>query len=186
MQIARSFGPRDCYRVPTRDGVRTLSHLPSSTLTLIVYFVLADPSVEKRLREDLKEATAKYPAEVPRWADLEKIPYLAGCIKEGLRYMSSDSILLDLGADVVPSSLARLIRRSPRISPDQDLIFKQWVMPKNVSFACVAISSFDVAYNLANRHQLPCLYAIYIWIQMSIRSPTSSSPKGGWATSTLA
>ncbi|KAI4592711.1 hypothetical protein KJ359_010470 [Pestalotiopsis sp. 9143b] len=88
----------------------------AGTLTLIVYFILADPSVEKRLREDLREATAKYPAEVPRWADLEKIPYLAGCIKEGLR-------------------LARFMRRSPRISPDQDLIYKQWVIPKNTPVA---------------------------------------------------
>ncbi|KAI0163255.1 cytochrome P450 [Pestalotiopsis sp. NC0098] len=94
-----------------------------------IYFVLADLSVEKRLREDLKEATAKYPAEVPRWADLEKIPYLAGCIKEGLR-------------------LARFMRRSPRILPDQDLIYKQWVIPKNT----------PVAMSVCHLHMDPDVY----------------------------
>ncbi|KAK6206499.1 hypothetical protein LQW54_007681 [Pestalotiopsis sp. IQ-011] len=101
----------------------------ASTLTLIVYFILADPSVEKRLREDLKGVTAKYPAEVPRWADLEKIAYLAGCIKEGLR-------------------LARFMRRSPRISPDQDLIYKQWVIPKNT----------PVAMSVCHLHMDPDVY----------------------------
>ncbi|KAI4114596.1 MAG: hypothetical protein LQ345_004650, partial [Seirophora villosa] len=57
----------------------------AGTLTLVTYFILADPTIEKRLREDLKEATACYPEQIPRWADLEKIPYLTGCIKEGLR-----------------------------------------------------------------------------------------------------
>lgn len=57
----------------------------SATLTIITYFVLADPKIEKRLREDLAEITKCYPNDVPGWADLEKIPYLAACVKEGLR-----------------------------------------------------------------------------------------------------
>ncbi|MCJ1423294.1 hypothetical protein MMC29_001176 [Sticta canariensis] len=84
----------------------------TGTLALITYFILENPTIEKRLREDLKEVTACYPKEVPRWADLEKIPYLTGCIKEGLR-------------------LARFMRRSPRISPDHELQYKQWIIPKN-------------------------------------------------------
>ncbi|KAL8786839.1 MAG: hypothetical protein Q9195_008032 [Heterodermia aff. obscurata] len=60
----------------------------AGTLALITFFVLENPSIEKRLREDLKEITACYPKEVPRWADLEKIPYLTGCIKEGLRFVA--------------------------------------------------------------------------------------------------
>lgn len=59
----------------------------AGTLTLVTYFILANPTIEKRLREDLKEATACYPEQMPRWADLEKIPYLTGCIKEGLRFV---------------------------------------------------------------------------------------------------
>ena len=59
----------------------------AGTLALITYFVLENPTIKKRLREDLKEVTAHYPEEVPRWADLEKISYLTGCIKEGLRFV---------------------------------------------------------------------------------------------------
>ena len=64
----------------------------AGTLALISYFVLENPAIETRLREDLKEATACYPEQVPRWADLEKIPYLTGCIKEGLRFVLSSMI----------------------------------------------------------------------------------------------
>lgn len=59
----------------------------AGTLTLITYFILENPTIEKRLREDLKEVTACYPKEVPRWADLEQVTYLTGCIKEGLRFV---------------------------------------------------------------------------------------------------
>lgn len=61
----------------------------AGTLALITYFILANPTVEKRLGEELKEVTACYPKEVPRWAHLEKLPYLTGCIKEGLRLVSN-------------------------------------------------------------------------------------------------
>ncbi|KAL9017078.1 MAG: hypothetical protein Q9185_005589 [Variospora sp. 1 TL-2023] len=84
----------------------------AGTMTLITYFVLANPTIEKRLREDLKEATACYPKEIPRWADLEKIPYMTA-------------------SDMVFVSLARFMRRNPRISPDHELKYKQWTIPKN-------------------------------------------------------
>ncbi|KAI1394186.1 putative cytochrome P450 [Hypoxylon trugodes] len=84
----------------------------ASTLCTITYYVLADPAIEKRLRDELKGVMSDFPKQMPRWADLEKVPYLMGCIKEGLR-------------------IARFFRRSPRISPDYDLQYKQWTIPKN-------------------------------------------------------
>ncbi|KAI1770583.1 cytochrome P450 [Hypoxylon cercidicola] len=84
----------------------------ASTLSIITYYILADPLIEKRLREELKDVTGDFPKQIPQWADLEKVPYLAGCIKEGLR-------------------LSGFFRRSPRISPDYDLQYKQWIIPKN-------------------------------------------------------
>jgi cytochrome P450 len=54
-------------------------------LSTITYFTLADPKIEARLRESLAEAMAGYPDKIPRWAELEKIPYLMACVKEGLR-----------------------------------------------------------------------------------------------------
>lgn len=57
----------------------------ASTLSLIAYFVLENPAIEGRLREELKGVTDCFPNDVPQWAELEQIPYLTGCIKEGLR-----------------------------------------------------------------------------------------------------
>lgn len=62
-------------------GTVTSAH----TLSMIVYHVLSNPHMEKRLREDLKVVMACYPAQNPLWADLEKVPYLHACIKEALR-----------------------------------------------------------------------------------------------------
>ncbi|KAI9368159.1 cytochrome P450 [Aspergillus egyptiacus] len=89
-------------------GTFTSAH----TLSMIVYHALSDPSVEKRLREDLKDIMSCYPTQNPRLADLEKIPYLQACIKEALR-------------------LYGLIGNLPRCSPDVELQFKQWTIPRS-------------------------------------------------------
>ncbi|KAK6836418.1 cytochrome P450 [Apiospora arundinis] len=80
--------------------------------TFVTYFVLKQPQVEIRLREELREATQGFPDRVPRWAELEKLSYLTACIKEGLR-------------------LTRFFHRNIRLSPDQALQYKQWTIPKN-------------------------------------------------------
>ena len=61
-------------------GTVTSAH----TLSMLVYHVLSNPHMEKRLRGDLEDVMACYPAQNPLWADLEKIPYLQACIKEAL------------------------------------------------------------------------------------------------------
>ncbi|KAM5349174.1 hypothetical protein ACJ41O_008997 [Fusarium nematophilum] len=83
-------------------------------LSTITYFVLADPEIERKLREALAEPMAKYPEVMPRWADLERIPYLAACVKEGLR-MSHGSM-----------------RRVPRCSPDVELQYGEYTIPKGI------------------------------------------------------
>lgn len=57
----------------------------ANTLAMIVFYVLSNPHTEQRLRQDLKEVMACFPEKTPLWTDLEKIPYLQACIKEGLR-----------------------------------------------------------------------------------------------------
>ncbi|KAF4978236.1 hypothetical protein FZEAL_5341 [Fusarium zealandicum] len=81
-------------------------------LSTVTYFVLADPNIERQLRESLEESMRGYPDKIPRWADLEKIPYLHACVKEGLR-MSHGSM-----------------RRVPRCSPDVELQYKEFTIPK--------------------------------------------------------
>ncbi|KAK5637596.1 hypothetical protein RRF57_013311 [Xylaria bambusicola] len=59
--------------------------ITSATLSIITYYVLADPNIERRLRKDLENMMCGYPVKFPSWNDLEKVPYLTACIKEGLR-----------------------------------------------------------------------------------------------------
>lgn len=54
-------------------------------LGTITYFVLEDAKIRTRLSECLAEVMEGYPEKLPKWADLEKIPYLQACVKEGLR-----------------------------------------------------------------------------------------------------
>ncbi|KAF7596079.1 hypothetical protein BBP40_003341 [Aspergillus hancockii] len=84
----------------------------SLTLTMIMYHVLSEPRIEKRLREELNEVMACYPTRNPRWVDLEQIPYLEGCIKEGLRLYS-------------------IVGNLPRCSPDAAIQYKDWTIPPN-------------------------------------------------------
>lgn len=83
------------------------------TLTFVVFYVLSNPQIEKRLRAELQPVFKDYPRKVPRWAELEKLPYLRGCLKEALR-------------------LNGLVGNLARCSPDQDIQFREWVIPKKV------------------------------------------------------
>ena len=55
------------------------------TLDFILYYILANHQIRSTLREELRDIMAGYPEKKPSWADLEKLPYLQGIIKEGLR-----------------------------------------------------------------------------------------------------
>ncbi|KAM7216738.1 Cytochrome P450 monooxygenase sdnH [Rhypophila decipiens] len=83
----------------------------AATLIFVAYYILADPKIEARLRNDLKDVMANFDHEVPNWEKLEQVEYLQACIKEGLR-------------------LLRLFRRKARISTDLDLTYGNYVIPK--------------------------------------------------------
>ena len=55
------------------------------TLATITYFALADRRIETRMRQELKDIMMDFPNAVPRSMQLEKLPFLTACIKEGLR-----------------------------------------------------------------------------------------------------
>ncbi|KAK4166703.1 putative cytochrome P450 E-class, group IV [Cladorrhinum sp. PSN259] len=86
-------------------------------LTIIAYYLLADPAKEKRMRYELAPLMAGYPNNKPRWADLEKLPYLAACVKEALR--------LGIGAT----------RHAVKYFPHDDIKYREWVIPKGTSIS---------------------------------------------------
>ncbi|KAK8091558.1 cytochrome P450 [Apiospora hydei] len=79
----------------------------TSTLSLVTYYVLADPAIHRRLTKELADTTsvAESSVKVTSWAEFEKDPYLSACIREGLR---------------------------TRLAPDTDIQYKDWHIPKNV------------------------------------------------------
>lgn len=54
-------------------------------LYLITYYLLANPEMMQKLREDLREPFKNYPTVKPSWTELEQRPYLQAVIKEGMR-----------------------------------------------------------------------------------------------------
>ncbi|KAI1209415.1 cytochrome P450 [Annulohypoxylon truncatum] len=56
----------------------------SWTLSVITYFLLAQPRTLARLADELRAAVPD-PLRIPPWSDLEKLPYLSAVVQEGLR-----------------------------------------------------------------------------------------------------
>ena len=93
-------------------GSTTTVHFLKTT----IYFILADLVVHERLKAELKGAFPD-PRQNPPLHVLEQLPYLNAVVKEGSRMTHG------------PSS------RLARIAPDQDLKFKEWVLPAGTSIS---------------------------------------------------
>ena len=52
-------------------------------LTVQSYYILANPSIYQRLRQELIDAIPD-PKCIPAWSELQQLPYLSACIEEGL------------------------------------------------------------------------------------------------------
>lgn len=110
-----------------RSVIMAGTETTATTLVCIASRLLADPVRLRRLRRELAAAAA---AEVAKggggggelgYAELRELPYLAGVINEGLRL-----------ANPTPSRL-------PRVCEDQDLRYKQWVIPRGVSLIFIPV-----------------------------------------------
>lgn len=55
------------------------------TIGFASYYILSRSDVRERLQVELREVMADWPQRVPTWAELEKVSYLQGIIKESLR-----------------------------------------------------------------------------------------------------
>ncbi|CAF9935225.1 MAG: hypothetical protein HETSPECPRED_009704 [Heterodermia speciosa] len=90
-------------------------HTTSRCLEYIAYHLIEDEKIRFQLQRELEPIMAGYPEKVPSVSQLEKLPYLSGVVKEGLRM-----------ADIA-------MHRLPRVSPEVPLKYKDWIIPKGVA-----------------------------------------------------
>ncbi|KAJ4299457.1 hypothetical protein N0V90_004702 [Kalmusia sp. IMI 367209] len=86
------------------------THTTSWVLTIITFYLLSNPSLLRKLRDELKTVLPNPKSEAPLM-ELEKLPFLTAVLKEGLR--------MGYGATV----------RSSRIAPDTSLRYGDWIIP---------------------------------------------------------
>jgi cytochrome P450 len=96
------------------------TELTASTMAFGAVHILLRPDLKQRLQEELKGVMAEWPRRVPEWAELEKLPLLQGTVKESLRLIYG------------------MIRRIARVSPDEELHYKQYVIPRGVPVGLAA------------------------------------------------
>lgn len=99
-------------------GVETVAW----ALTTTVFYLLNNPSCCQKLRNELQEAISD-PARIPNSVVLERLPYLAACVKEGVRLSTGVSV------------------RLPRVSPDKPIKYREWVIPCGTP---VSMTTLDV------------------------------------------
>ncbi|KAG8169495.1 hypothetical protein KVR01_000240 [Diaporthe batatas] len=80
-------------------------------LTVTLYFLLSDRKLLERVREELMTMMPRPDCPVTV-AGLEALPLFSACIQEGLRLTNAVST------------------RSPRIAPDHEILYKNWVIPR--------------------------------------------------------
>lgn len=65
----------------------------AQSMSHLVVNILLHPNVEVRLREELAKSVSELGEQrLPKVRELEKLPYLQACVKEGLRYVSMHCI----------------------------------------------------------------------------------------------
>ncbi|KAF4979166.1 hypothetical protein FZEAL_4594 [Fusarium zealandicum] len=83
----------------------------ATVLCVVTFHLLSKPALLERLRVELSSIVTD-PLHIPRWSELEKLPFLSATILEGLRLMYGSS------------------QRLPRIAPDEDLMYTGSWSPK--------------------------------------------------------
>lgn len=94
-------------------------------LTVATFHILDNPSILKKLRHEI-EQVMRDPYDRVEWQQLEKLPYLTGCIQEALR--------LSYGVTA----------RHPRVSNQAPLRYKEWLIPRGTP---VSMSTIDIHHD---------------------------------------
>ncbi|KAI6351153.1 hypothetical protein MCOR25_010105 [Pyricularia grisea] len=87
------------------------------TLSYLITHILLQDSVKITLERELRAQAVDLRNGSTSLADLEKLQYLQACVKEGLRQVLSFGFMV----------------RLPRCSPDVELRYGKWTIPKGVS-----------------------------------------------------
>ncbi|WYZ45823.1 hypothetical protein EsH8_IX_000048 [Colletotrichum jinshuiense] len=93
----------------------------SWALAVAAFQFASDPAFSVRLRKEIADAGS--PKE---WHQLEKLPYLNGCVLEAVRLSHG------------------VVTRDPRLAPDTELTYGEWTIPKNTP---VSMTTVDVLMN---------------------------------------
>ena len=101
-------------------GQQTTAHF----LKIVTYHILANEDVYSRLKAELREAILD-PTSIPPLAQLERLPYLHAVVLEGHRVSYG------------------VVSRLQRISPDQPLHYKDWVIPAGTPVSMTSIMQHE-------------------------------------------
>ncbi|KAI0458276.1 putative cytochrome P450 [Xylaria acuta] len=91
-------------------------------LTTTVFHLINNPSTLKKLQAELEKAIPD-PTAIPDSLYLERLPYLTGCVREGVRMSTGVSV------------------RLPRVSRDKPMQYKDWIIPAGTP---VSMTTLDV------------------------------------------
>ena len=95
-------------------ATKARSILSDSTLDILTFYVLNNEAWRERLQGELAPRMRYYPEKFPTWVELEKLPFMQVLLKETLRISYF------------------VMHRLPRVSPDQAIRYKDWVIPPGV------------------------------------------------------
>ena len=96
-----------------------------NVLSVTTYYLLSNPSIAKRLKKELVESGSDV-KQLASKEDLQKLPFLAAVISEGLRISSS------------------VAGRLPRINPRAAMKYQSYIIPAGTA---VSVSMRDVHFN---------------------------------------
>ena len=98
----------------------------SRALSVGSFHLIANPDIVRKLREELQAAGIGTTQESFDWHKLEALPYLNGCVHESIRLAHG------------------ITTRSPRLAPDEELQYGEWVIAKNTP---VSMTTVDILMN---------------------------------------
>ncbi|KAF3388205.1 Trichodiene oxygenase [Talaromyces pinophilus] len=96
----------------------------SWALSVASFHIISNPEVSRKLRHEILSATSA--VQNADLHELEKLPYLHGCVREGIRLAHG------------------ITTRNPRLTPDSDLKYGDWIIPRNTP---VSMTNVDVLLN---------------------------------------